>query len=249
MRSRIRRRTLQIGFAVSVTTALIACGTIAPDLDAGSEGNDATTDVAEAATVDTTIDTSSDVAVADAAADALDAAVDDALDSAVSDALDATTDGPQDADADVYFNAAPDASGCTYYSDASCTTIPKPVSIDAGCVALPPIPQGGTIVPGVYHLTQVDWNEQYFDGGCPANTTRGGSLEICGNIIQDYDVNEVKSVFVGNLVYQTLGTQLEMNQYCPSGPYFASFGYTATATQIIINWGNPVGLVETYTKQ
>ena len=238
MRVRVRGRAFKLAFAMSTTTVVVACGVIAPDPDASIE-LDATTDVADAATVDTAIDVGVDVASLDAGPDVLDATTPDVT----------SSDGAQDAGVDVYFNAPPDASGCTYYSDASCTTIPKPISIDAGCVAAPPVPQGGTILPGVYHLTQADWNEQYFDGGCPANATWGGNLEICGNVIQDYDVNDVHSVFVGNLVYQTVGDQLELNQYCPSGPYFASFGYSATPTQLTINWGKPILLIETYTKQ
>jgi hypothetical protein len=218
---------------VSATSVVVACGAITPAPDAGDEGD---------ATTDTTIDTSADVAFPDAALDSIPADASDATDVVVADAA-------NDADAGIYFDASPDASGCTYYSDASCTTIPKPVSINVGCVAAPPTPQGGTIVSGVYHLTQVDWNAQYFDGGCPASSTWGGSLEICGNIIEHYDVNDVKSVFVGNHVYQTVSNQLELEQYCPSGPYFASFGYTATSTQVTINWGNPILLVETFTKQ
>ena len=225
---------------VVASVVLGACGAVAPEPDAG-DVQDATTDVVEAAAVDATLDTSFDAGLPDTSEDVLDEP------DATPDA--GNTDGAVDADADVYFNAIPDASGCTYYSDASCTTIPKPTSIEAGCVVSPPVLDGGTIVPGVYHLTHVDWNEQFFDGGCPAKTTHGGNLEICGNIIQDYDVNEVQSVFVGNLVYQTVGNQLELNQYCPSGPYFASFEYSATSTEIIINWGIPVALIETFTKQ
>ncbi|HEY1954409.1 MAG TPA: hypothetical protein VGH28_02335 [Polyangiaceae bacterium] len=233
---RVRARAIKLAFAVSFTAAFVACGAIAPGSDAGVE-LDATMDVAEAAVVDTTNDTASPDA-------SIDANVSDLMPDAAS--LDAGSDV-----AEVYFDATPDPVGCTYFSDASCTTIPKPVSISiAGCVPSPPPQDGGVIEPGVYHLTSAYWNAQFFDGGCPANATWGGSLEICGNIIQDYDVNDVHSVFVGNLIYQTVGNQLQWEQYCPSGPYFASFAYTATPTQIVINWGYPsVGLIETYTKQ
>lgn len=247
MRRRIERAAAALIALAFVSAAPLACGEIAGDPDGGDAAEDATlADVAEAEAE----------AEADATLDVLAPDAQTVLDSTVDDVLDAAAEADADADADVAetgldasFDGIPDASGCTYYSDASCTTLPKPISIPVGCVATPPTPQGGAIAPGVYHLTQVDWNEQYFDGGCPTNTTRGGSMEICGNVIEHYDVNEVKSVFVGNLVFQTIGNMLDLEQYCPYGPYYALFGYTATSTQLTINWGNPVAVIETFTKQ
>lgn len=238
MRRRQLASHLFLATTASVIGAAAACGAIAPDADGG---DDATADTVETGAFDVAFDTTLDVSSVDATDDGLDA----------TDTTDGDADASTDADGSVYFDATPDPVGCTYFSDASCTTSPKPVSIPiSGCVPSPPPQDGGIIEPGVYHLTAAYWNAQFFDGGCPTNTTWGGSLEICGNIIQDYDVNDVHSVFVGNLMYQTVGNQLELEQYCPSGPYVSSFAYTASPTQIVINWGRPtVGLIETYTKQ
>jgi len=164
----------------------------------------------------------------DAGADATTDAVVDV--SSAHDAAPGAEGGIADAKADA---PVPDASGCSYSSDAGqCNSLPSPTKVAVGCASSPPPPSGGTVVDGVYVMTQADWDSSNFDGGCPANQTHGATLEICGDVLEWSDLDTTNSSFVGSFVFAPNGSQLPLTQFCPgaSAPY--SVGYTASGTDL-----------------
>lgn len=162
---------------------------------------------------------------------------------------DAATDAGMGTDALVV-----DASGCPHAAEAGamkCNTLPTPTKVPVGCLANPTPPSGGALADGLYLLTQADWDATNVDGGCPANQTHGGAIEICGNVIEWFDLDTVNSTFNGAFVFSAGATQLQLAQFCPGAATPYSVGYTSNGTDLVLSLTYPNGptLVMHLTRQ
>lgn len=183
-------------------------------------------------------------------APAVDASADVTTDDSSFDATfhDVLTDGATDSDA----SAVDGAGTCGDLLGAyPCNTLAEGTLVNVGCVANPPVAQGGVIADGVYALTKVDWDTSVDGGGtCPSGLTRRGTIEVCGNVLMWLDYDENSAIWRGNTHISTSNTTVSFAEFC-SGTTSFSFSYTAVGTGLVMFWQYPQGerLIMTFARQ
>ena len=168
------------------------------------------------------------------------------------DAVVTNSDGGPDAAVD----AAPDVSTatCTYYTgdagQALCNDLPAGALLNMGCPSSPILPQGGTLVDGLYDLVQVDWDTTA--GPCPTGLPKeGATIELCSGAFLWLNFDQPLTYGRLTATVQASGTSLHVQSFCPDTSQSYTFGYTATGTQFILFFDNQNGghFIETFTRQ
>ncbi len=194
---------------------------------------------------DAGLDATAEVGVDGGKADAhVEAAADVVAEAAPSDAGAPTDAGGPDV-------SYADASGCGYAEGGSqCNALPWPTTISVGCVSGVPAVDGGAIADGLYFMTQAEWDTTYFDGGCPSSTW-ASTVAVCGSTLQWFDINDVKSDYIGTLTISTAASQITFTQSCPSPQTPYSFSYSTDGTNLLVLFAFPKGptLVMHFTRQ
>jgi hypothetical protein len=184
---------------------------------------------------------SSDPATSDAGSDAGpgDASGMDATSSDAG-AKDAAADAPVDAPVDTGVDAPP----------CGPLTLPLPGNVQifqAG--TMPPVPAGGAIAPGTYHLT----GASYFNGlGGPYGKSRAAALVFTASTYERayHPDTKVGSVDRTSGTFSAGGSMLTRTAACPTASLPVAQGYTATAGQLrLIFLEGSYVMEETYTKQ